>query len=158
MNSLEKNNDAVRRKNYAEGAELSAESKEKGQEEAEKKMAARERVEVVSKEVKSTKQQIQNIMGNMQTVVKAVAAIRAQLQLAQNDNIPSVKQDQKTLEALKKKLAGLRGELKDLRGALLVEERKSAQEQNPDWSAEQIDATANKQVEGLWAELGLESA
>lgn len=156
MNTFEK--DTNRRKNYTEGAELAMESKEKGQEEAEKKMAARERVEAVSREVKNTKQQIQNIMGNMQQVVKAVAAIRAQLQLAQDGGIPSAKQDQRSLEALKKKLAGLYGELEDSRGALLVEQRKNVQEENPDWSADQIDATANKQVEELWAKLGLEPA
>lgn len=155
MNNFEK--DTSRRRNFAEGTELSAESKEKGPEEAEKKMAARERVEAVGREVKSTKQQIQNIVGNMQQVVKAVAAIRAQLQLAQGGDIPSVKQDQRTLGALQKKLSGLYGELEDLRGALLVEERKSVQEENPDWPAEQIDAVAKKQVEGMWEKLGLES-
>lgn len=145
MNTFEK--DTSRRRNLAEGAELAMENKEKGREEAEKKMAARERVEMVSREVKNAKQQIQNIMGNMQAVVKAVAAIRAQLQLAQGGDIPSAKQDQKALGALKKKLSGLYGELNDLRVALLVEQRKSAQEENPDWPAEQIEMAAKKQVE-----------
>lgn len=154
MNTFEK--DTGRRRNYAEGVELAAESKEKGTEEAEKKMAARERVEVVSREVKTTKQQIQNIMGNMQAVVKAVAAIRAQLQLAQGGSIPSAEQDKRSLAALKKKLTSLYGELNDLRGALLAEQRKNIQEENPDWSAEEIEKAAKKQVEELWKQLGLE--
>ncbi len=146
--SFESKNE-LRRKNLAESAEISVEAKEKQIEEAEKKLAAKERVEIVSKEVKTTKNQIQNIVANMQQVVKAVAAIRAQLQIKNDDDIPSVKQDEKILESLKKKLDGLYGEINDLKGALLAEEIKSVGEDNPDLSFEEIEKEAERRVEKI---------
>lgn len=146
MNEFERLNEERRRRNTAEGVELNVEAKEKQVEEAEKKMAAKERLEATSKEIKNTKQQIQNIVANMQQVVKAVVAIRAQLQIAQNDDIPSVQRDQKWLETLRHKLDGLFGEIKDLRVALLAEERKAVQEEMPNAAAETITAEAERRV------------
>ncbi|MSU75638.1 MAG: hypothetical protein EXS55_03945 [Candidatus Magasanikbacteria bacterium] len=154
MNQFEQ--DALHRRNLSEGVELNAEAKEKQAEEAEKKMAAKERMEVTSKEIKNTKQQIQNIVANMQQVVKAVAAIRAQLQLVENDDvIPSVQSDQRTLEGLRHKLAGLFGEIKDLRVALLAEEQKSVAEDNKGWGAEDIIQEARRRVAIILMKLDL---
>lgn len=157
MNEFEKNRGEARRRNYAESAELGAEAKERQLEEAEKKMAARERIETVSREVRNTKQQIQNITANIQQVVKAVAAIRAQFSLLQNDdNIPSVQRDQKTIAVLRKKLDRLFGEMKDLQAALLAEEEKGVAEEHPDWDGEAAQAEARDRTEKILKELGME--
>lgn len=145
----------ARRRNQ-EAPEANAEKKENQAEEAEKKLAARERIEQTSKEIKNTKQQIQNIVANMTAVVKAVAAIRAQLQIAQNDDdIPSVARDKKVLDALRKKLDGLIGEIKDLRVALLAEEAKAVREEHPDWRAEAIAEDSGQRVAEILRRLGL---
>lgn len=156
MALFESRDNEMNKNKVQEGREFGAEQKEKQMEEAEKKMAAKERVEVISKEVKNTKQQINNIIANMQQVVKAVAAIRAQLKVAHDDSsIPSVQRDQKNLEVLKKKLAGLYGEIKDLEGALLAEERKAVAEEHPDWTEEIIKAEAATRVKEILISLGV---
>lgn len=134
------------RANSREGRELSAEQKEKAVEQAEKKLAAKERAEVVSKEIKTTKNQIQHIVANMSQVIKAVAAIRAQLGVTTTGGIPSVDRDEKILEELKKKLAGLMGEIKDLKVALLAEEIKSVKEELPDWNDAAVFAEAEQRA------------
>jgi len=153
MNQFEQQRDELRRRNTAKGRELNREQKEKQAEEAEKKMAAKERLEATSKEIKTTKNQIQNIVANMQQVVKAVAAIRAQLQVAQNDDIPSVQRDKKVLEGLQKKLERLYGEIKDLKVALEAEEQKAVQEEFAEWGAEEIAEEAQRRVEGIMKKL-----
>jgi len=156
MNSFEQQNEAMRRKNAAEGRELSMEAKEKQVEQAEKKLAAKERIEVTSKEIKITKNQIQNIVANMAQVVKAVAAIRAQLGLVANDDdIPSVQQDQKIVEGLRKKLDTLFGEIGDLKVALAAEEEKAVREEFPDWTQEYVVEEVRKRVQRIVSELGL---
>jgi hypothetical protein len=134
MNNFESESE-VRRKNLAEGREIGAESREKKEEEAEKRMGAMERAEKVSHEVKSTKKQMQNIVANMQQVVKAVQAIRVQLGLGSDgtQSIPSVVQDQKALDDLKKKLSKLTGQLSDLRVALVHEEGEEDRKAHGDW-------------------------
>jgi hypothetical protein len=146
MNESEKNQNRFRR-NSVEGAEIGAEAKEKQIEEAEKKMGAKERAETISKEVKTTKNQIQNIVANMTQVIKAVAAIRAQLGLGvKGGAIPSVQKDEKILESLKKKLDGLFGEIEGLKKALVAEEEKAVREEHPDWKPEFIIEEAKKRV------------
>lgn len=155
MHQLEKTANRLLRRNYAEGAELASEAKEKQTEEAEKKLAARERLEQTSREIKTTKNQIQNIIANMQQVVKAVQAIRAQLGVSDAGNIPSVERDEVAVAALRKKLNGLYGEIKDLQGALLLEERKSIQEEHTDWPAEAISQEAERRVQAILHQLGV---
>ena len=113
-----------RRVNAAEGRESGAETAKEDKEKEElKKAAARERAERTSREIQSTRKRMQNIMANMQQVIKAVQAIRQQLDLTEPDeNIPSVARDRRTLESLQKKLNSLSGQLNNLRAALLQEE------------------------------------
>lgn len=122
LNPFETNTNEKPRRRSAEGQEIGAETKEKAVEEAEKKAAARERVETMAREVTNAKKQMQNITANMQMVMKAVKAIRAQLQLNDDGDVPSVAADNRSLEQLKKKLSSLVAEMKDLRGALIEEE------------------------------------
>ena len=153
----EKNSNYLNR-HAAEGREANFESKEKKEEAEDKKAAARERVEVVSKEVKNTKQQIQHIMANMQQVIAAVRAIRAQLQLAQDDEdeeIPSVKRDQKRVAGLQVKLMDLNSQLGDLKIALLTEEKARIHEENPDWKIEFVESAARESVEQILEKVGV---
>ncbi|MBI2443660.1 MAG: hypothetical protein HYV42_00240 [Candidatus Magasanikbacteria bacterium] len=150
--------DRLPRRHYAEATELSAEAKEKQAEKTDKKFAARERMEQTSREIKNTKNLIQNIIANMQQVVAAVAAIRAQLGLSSGGAVPSVAGDEERLAQLRRKLDGLHSELRDLEQALLAEERRGIQEENPDWSAEQISQEANRRVQAIVQELGIAPA
>lgn len=156
VNEFEATQDTLRQTNRTEGAEVAAEAKERDAEAQEKQMAAKERVETVAKEVKTTKQQIQNIMVNMQQVVKAVQAIRAKLQLVQNDDdIPSVQRDKAALEYWQTKLKGLYGEISDLRGALLAEESKAVVQEHPDWSNEAVIGEVERRVAETFVRLGV---
>ena len=152
-------NELRRRAKTAEGRELGVEnSKESREQEELKKMAARERAEKTSREVKHTQKQMQNIMANMQQVIKAVQAIRQQLDLTEPDeNIPSVARDQKNLQILQSKLADLTGQLADLRLALFQEELKEVEKDGGGWSEEEKQAEAKKRVEEILKKLGLGS-
>ncbi len=155
MSEFETQNNEWRRRNASESRELRMENKEKQPDEQEKKAAARERAEVVGKEMKSAQKQMQNIMANMQQVVKSVQVIRAQLQLSDDGAIPSVQRDQKNIEALKKKLANLRGELGDLRFALIIELKKDIQKNNAGLDDADIQKEAEFQADDLLKRLGL---
>jgi len=149
-NEFEKSQDVFGAKNSAEARDAQVEINEKTPDEQEKKAAAMERAEKVSKEVQNTQKQMKNIMANMQNVVKAVRAIRAQLQLADNDDIPSVKKDEERLDLLKKRLDSLFAELGDLRYALETEEEKELARLSPDLSeSERKEQAKNKVAEYL---------
>ena len=162
MNNFEKmqEEELRRRANAAEGREIGVESNKEGQENQElKKMGAMERVEKTSRELKSTQKQMQNIMANIQQVVKAVQSIRQQLDLTEPDeNIPSVARDQKNLQALQKKLVNLTGQLGDLKQALLQEEYSDVKKEHGDWSEDQIKHESEKRVSQILEKLGLSIA
>lgn len=160
MNEFEKanENELRRRGNSAESRDVGVENSKESQEENEelKKMAALEKAEKTSREVKSTKKQMQNLMANMQAVVKAVQAIRQQLDLVDPDgNIPSVTQDQQSLQILQKKLAGLTGQMADLRTALFQEEYKEFQKSYRDWTEQELNQETEKRVLKILEKLGL---
>jgi hypothetical protein len=154
--SFEKESENLARRNRSESTESGFESKEKQDEALEKKLGAKERMEQVTHEVKTTKQQMQNIVMNMQQVVSAVAAIRAQLNLKSDTNIPSTEQDQRALEILQKKLQSLSGQLEDLKNALLVEEKRKITEENPGLSQAEVQSRAEDQVSAVLKQLGVE--
>jgi hypothetical protein len=156
MNELESRQDNLYRKSGVESNEIGAENREKQVEAQEKKAAARERAEQVSKEVKNTQKQMQNILANMQAVVKAVQAIRAQLALNTDESIPSVERDQQVMANLRKKLVSLRGELSDLRQALLIEEVAALREEGGISDPRVLEIEAEKRVAATLAALGLE--
>ncbi len=87
------------------------------------KAATMERADLLVKEVKQSKQQMQNIILHMQTVLSAIRQLRQQLQLAQtDDDISSVKQDKKQIEILKKKIQEYGDELEKMRKDLVREQ------------------------------------
>lgn len=87
--------------------------------------AALERADLIFKEVKQSKQQIQNIILHLQTVVAAIRQLRRQLQLAEgNDDPASVARDKKRIAELKKKINAYGDELKKMRGDLIREQQE----------------------------------
>jgi hypothetical protein len=86
--------------------------------------AAMERADVLVKEVKQSKKQMQNIVVHMQQVKQAIKKLRAQLQLAENgDEDPeSVKHDKQTIELLKNKIKEHTSEIEKMRGDLIREQ------------------------------------
>lgn len=131
-------------------------SKERQIDDLEKKMGARERVEQVTHEVKHTQKQMQNIMLNMQQVVRAVATIRKQLQLDETDaNIPSLTHDQKVTESLQKKLFSLKSQLDSLRLVLLKEEKEQLRKENPHLSEKELEHVAQSTVEDILKRLNV---
>lgn len=111
------------RKRSREAAERNVENRE-GKEDAELKVAAaKERAEVIVKEVKQSKKQMQNIVVHMQVVLTAIRQLRQQLQLAQvDDDISSVKQDKRQIEVLRKKIKEYGVELEKMREDLIREQ------------------------------------
>jgi hypothetical protein len=156
MSEFEKEQDPFLKRPPIEGAELGFENKGAKEAEAEKKMGAKERMETVSKEVKTTKNQIQNIVANMQQVIRAVALIRAELELAGDSDIPAVKEDEHQLDELKKKLAGLNSEVDDLKIALLQEEQKAVKEEYSDWNEEAVLVEAQRRTARVIKKLEVE--
>lgn len=126
----EKTADQVRRRSI-EAQERAREQREKkeGEVDAELKIAAaKERADYLIKEVKTSKQQMQNIFYNIKQVMAAVQALRAQLQLTTNNNddsIPSIKKDQKTVDDLKKKISLYQNEIIKMKDDLIREEMNS---------------------------------
>ena len=88
-----------------------------------KAAAARERAEYISKEVKQSRNQIKNIMVNMQMVIQAIRNLRAQLDLvASGDGAQSVEQDQARVDKLKKQVVRHLDDLERMRDDLIREE------------------------------------
>ncbi|PIR75322.1 MAG: hypothetical protein CO030_04135 [Candidatus Magasanikbacteria bacterium CG_4_9_14_0_2_um_filter_42_11] len=91
--------------------------------------AAMERADMIVKDVKSSKQQMKNIVMNMHTVKQQIKQLRQQLQLADTDDASSLKQDQKVVDELKKKIAGHQHELLAMRDDLIREQKEELIEQ-----------------------------
>ena len=111
----------LRRKSREAQAE-SRESREGEVDEELKVAAAMERADYLSKEIKSSKKQMQNIILNMQQVKQAIADLRAELQLAAQDSDSSVQQDERNIERIKEKIAGFQEEIVKMRGDLVREQ------------------------------------
>ncbi|MBI2437034.1 MAG: hypothetical protein HYV41_04830 [Candidatus Magasanikbacteria bacterium] len=121
--SLESQEAQIRksREASAERARESRESKEgKEMDEAAKAAATMERADFLVKEVKSGKQQIQNIVIHMQQVLSAIQALRQQLQLKNDDAVSSVSQDKKQVEKIKRKIAEHRDEIIKMKDELIL--------------------------------------
>lgn len=86
--------------------------------------AAMERADMIVKDVKSSKQQMKNIVMNMHMVKQQIQQLRAQLQLADNDDASSLRQDQKAVDELKKKISGHQQELLAMREDLIREQKE----------------------------------
>ena len=113
INSNERLSNVESNKEVAKEKEMTPEAKA---------AATMERADILVKEVKTSKQQMQNIMINVGQVVQAIKALRAQLQIVANndENISSVEQDKKSIEKLKKKISGHTDELLKMKEELIT--------------------------------------
>ena len=152
--SFEQQQEEMRRR-AAESREASFESKESKEGKEDKEMGAKERMEQTVVEVKNTKQRMKNIMVNMQQVLAAVRQIRQQLGLTGDGDVPAVQTDQKTLDELKKKLAGLEDQMDDLKLALKNEETSQVKQANPNIGQEELESVVEKRVKEVLVQLGV---
>jgi len=152
MDTFEKNKTLERERNPENAKESNKERKLSPEAKA---AATRERAELLVKEVKSSKQQIQNIMLNVNQVLQAIKALRAQLQLATNDgdSISSVEQDKKSIEKLKKKIAGHTDELFKIKEELIVAHANQMAESQGIILTDELKEKAKNMVENLLAEI-----
>ena len=113
----------LRRRSREAGGE-SKENREGGEGDAElQKATAMEKADIIVKEVKTSKKQMQNIALHMQTVMQTIRQLRAQLQLAQtDDDVSSVKQDKKNLASLRLKIKEYIDEIEKMRADLIREQ------------------------------------
>ena len=120
-----------------------------------KAAAMMERADVLVKEVKSSKQQIQNIMMNITSVLQAIQALRQQLQLVvnQDDNISSVEQDKKMIDKLKKKIAGHTDEILKMKEDLIIAQAKQLSAVGGVEVTEDLKNKARAMVENLLAQI-----
>jgi len=110
--------------------EPSRESRERFEMDAQAEAAAAmERADMIVKDVKSSKQQMKNIVMNMHAVKQQIQQLRQQLQLADNDDVSSLQQDQKLVDELKQKIAGHQQELLAMRDDLIQEQKEDLIEQ-----------------------------
>ncbi|MFH1286263.1 MAG: hypothetical protein ABII02_00745 [Candidatus Magasanikbacteria bacterium] len=103
-------------------AEPTRESKEAEADPEIESAATMERADYLVKEVKQSKQQMQNILVHMQQVTQAIRQLRAQLQLADGGDPSSVAQDKHRIEELKKKISEHKDELIKMRDDLVREQ------------------------------------
>ncbi|MEK7084373.1 MAG: prepilin-type N-terminal cleavage/methylation domain-containing protein, partial [Patescibacteria group bacterium] len=89
-----------------------------------KAAAAMERAELITKEIKQTKKQMQNIVLHMQEVARLIREIRQELRLAESDaeDHPSIARDAERMESLRKKIQEYQKELSAMRGDLIREQ------------------------------------
>lgn len=106
-------------KMYRNEREKTRETHEEFSEEA-KAAATRERAEYLVKEVKSNTQQIKNIMVHMQHVVQALAILKAQLQVVNEEKPASVIADAKHIETLKQNIVAHKKELSHMKEEIIA--------------------------------------
>src|SRR3989339_844304 len=125
------------------------ESREAEENQELKAAAAMERADFLSKEVKSSKQQMQNIVLHMQEVLAAIQELRKQLDLLGDVSVPSLEQDRQHMESLKKKIEAYSSELVAMKDDLIREQAVSFIKQGRCSSREESDALAKKVVEEM---------
>jgi len=155
MSNFEQEQEKQLLHNASEGKEVGFENKESREAKEDKEMGAKERMEQTVVEVKNTKQRMQNIMINMQQILTAVRQIRQQLGLDEDGDIPAVQTDQKTLDELKEKLAGLEDQMDDLKLALKNEETTQLRQANPGMSEGELESQVEKRVNEVIEKLGI---
>lgn len=115
--------------------------------------AAMERADLIVKDVKSTKNQMKNIVMNMHAVKQQIQQLRQLLQLAGNDDGTSLQQDQKRVEELKKTIAGHTTELVSMRDDLIREQTEELVAQGtPGDVAEQATRLVDRMIADVMGE------
>lgn len=126
------------------------ETKEDKEDSELKAAAAMERADYLVHEVKTSQNQMQNILLHMQSVLKAIRELRTALQIPQGtSDAASIERDKKRLEDLQKKIAAYRNELVAMKGDLLIEQIRILRENNPDKSEKALQEEARILVEAM---------
>ncbi|HAZ28647.1 MAG TPA: hypothetical protein DCY48_02625 [Candidatus Magasanikbacteria bacterium] len=129
---------------------MEVERAKEGQEHQEgREAAAMERADILVREVKNTKKQMQNILLHVQDVLQAIRALRGQLELAETAGDPmSIVRDKAHVASLKAKLSTYQKELRNMRGDLLREQKQLLREQNPVtmWTEAELNSRAERLV------------
>ena len=143
-------NESIRRRSM-EAAEAREVSKENEMDAESKKGAAMERADVLIREVKNNRQQVQNLVVHIQEVMKAIAQLRAQLQLAaSNDDPASIVQDKEKVAKLKKNIALHKEEILKMKDELVSEQIKELQKGiGVEWGMAELEKKAKEMVEAL---------
>ena len=132
----------------------SKESKEdKGLDKELKAAAAMERADFLSREVKSSQQQMQNIVIHMQQVIAAIKQLRVQLDLPDGEDVSSVEKDSKRVAKLKIQIQEYRGELESMRDELVNEQIQEIIKQQPHLLIVDAEQLAKQKVAELYAQL-----
>ncbi len=140
---------------FGRSIEAQAERKESREAEIDPELQAAatlERADYLVKEVKNSKQQMQNIVLHMQHVKQAIKQIRQQLQLAASDDDSSVQQDEAQVEKLKKQIADYQDEIIKMREDLITAQIQELQKTNPSASPDALQQEATQMVDTLIAD------
>ncbi len=122
-----------------------------------KAAAAMERADFLSKEVKTSQNQMQNIIVHMQAVMQAIKQLRQALALPDNsDQESSLQEDQKRAEQLQNRIAEYKTELQAMKEELILEHIREARKKNPQIEIGLVEKEARGKVEKLYLELGVE--
>lgn len=130
----------------------SREARESKEKEIDPELAAAammERADLLVKEVKTNKQQIQNIVLHMAQVKQAIQKIRKQLQLQQSDD-DALSPDEKQIEKLKAQIVEYKDELLKMKDDLI---HAYANDMDESMSAEERVEKANMIVMQLLQEI-----
>jgi hypothetical protein len=138
-----------RRGRELERTRESRESREAESDEELKAGAAMERADFLVKEVKQSKQQMQNIVLHMQQVTDAIRKLRQELALADSGGPASVARDKKRIDALKEKIKAYRREILDMREDLIREQAEELKKSGFTENANVLRGEAERLVEEL---------
>lgn len=115
--------------------------------------AAMERADLIVKDVKSTKNQMKNIVMNMHAVKQQIKQLRQLLQLTDTDDGTSLEQDQKRVNELKKTIAGYTSELVSMRDDLIREQTEELMTQGATGDViEQATALVDRMIADVMGE------
>lgn len=144
-------------KKHPEARDFGRESKENAeQDNAElKAAAAMERADFLSREVKSSQKQMQNIILHVQAVLAAIKQLRAQLELPEVGTTESVEEDKKRALALQVQIKNYQAELIAMREDLVREQTEELAKLQPGTARVELERLAEEKVTKLYAELGI---
>jgi len=144
----------VQKRLAREASAETRETKEDEQSEELKAAAAMERAELIVKEVKQSKKQMQNILLHLQDVTQAIQALRTQLALGQSAQDPSsVQHDKDRLRLLQEKIHGYEKEILVMKDDLIVEKEAELRTKHPHQTDEAIRTEAEASIRALLHEV-----
>lgn len=145
------------RRRSREAQEIYRESREtkENEDNAElKAAAAMERADYLVREVKTNKNQMQNIMLHMQAVLQAIRDLRSALALPQSrTDEASTVQDKKRVEDLKQKILEYKDELLKMKDELFAEQIALLKQKQPAAAEETLRQEAEMMVKKILAEV-----